>query len=144
MKLSNNRIPRAWPALLASALALSMVACEQQSSPEQVGKDIARAVENARDQAAQSADQAKEATGDATAEAGKTLDDAAVTAKVKSALVAEPGLKSLTINVDTTAGIVTLRGTADSPESRVKAEQLAMNVEGVRSVTNEIVVVKGS
>lgn len=129
MKHSNNRIPRAWPALLAGALALALAACEQQSAPEQVGKDIARAVENARDQAAQ---------------AGKTLDDAAVTAKVKSALVVEPDLKSLTISVDTTAGVVTLRGTADSAESRARAEQIAMNVEGVRSVTNEIVVIKSS
>lgn len=144
MNQSDNRIHRAWPAVAASALALSIAACEQQSTPEQVGKNIARAVENARDQAGQSAEQAKEAVGDRTAEAGKVLDDAAVTAKVKSALVAEPGLKSLAINVDTMAGVVTLRGTADTPASRTKAEQLAMNVEGVRSVTNEIVVVKGS
>jgi len=74
---------------------------------------------------------------------GKVLDDATLTAKVKTALVSEPNLKSTTINVDTMGGVVTLKGTAASQEVRRKAEQIASAVDGVRSVRNELIVVRG-
>ena len=41
------------------------------------------------------------------------------------------------------AGVVTLKGTANSQESRQKAEQVASSIEGVRTVKNELVVVSG-
>jgi osmotically-inducible protein OsmY len=63
-----------------------------------------------------------------------------VTTKVKSALVTEPDLKAGDINVETTNGVVTLQGTADSAENRQKAAQVASNVEGVKAVKNQIVV----
>jgi osmotically-inducible protein OsmY len=41
------------------------------------------------------------------------------------------------------AGVVTLKGTADSQENRQKAEQIASAVDGVRTVKNELVVISG-
>ena len=42
------------------------------------------------------------------------VDDAAITAKVKTAIMAEPGLKATEINVDTKDAVVTLTGTVPS------------------------------
>ena len=83
-------------------------------------------------------------TGDkmanSTHKAGDKVDDAAITTKVKTALMAEPGLRSLKINVDTRDNIVTLNGTVDSQEKKQRAMQIAQGVEGVKSVSDNLVV----
>jgi hyperosmotically inducible protein len=73
----------------------------------------------------------------------KTADKArasALTGKVKSALAADVGLKTLgKIDVDSNAsGVVTLKGRVDSAETKKKAEQVAKQVEGVKSVKNQL------
>jgi len=72
--------------------------------------------------------------------AGDKVDDAALTTKVKTALMAEPGLRSLEINVDTRDNVVTLNGTVDSQEKKQRAMQIAQGVEGVKSVSDNLVV----
>lgn len=72
--------------------------------------------------------------------AGDKMSDAAITAKVKSAIIAEPGLKAMQINVDTVDGIVTLTGSVDSPQLLDNAKQVAQSVDGVRSVNNQLTV----
>ena len=68
-----------------------------------------------------------------------TTDDAAVTTKVKAALLAEPGLRSMEIHVDTKDGVVTLTGTPDSSAaSRDKAVVVARNVAGVKDVVDQM------
>ncbi|MFO1305707.1 MAG: BON domain-containing protein [Burkholderiales bacterium] len=79
-------------------------------------------------------------TTTATTTAGAKIDDAAITTKVKAALMAEPGLRSLEINVDTRDNVVTLNGTVDSQEKKQRAMQLAQGVEGVKSVSDNLVV----
>ena len=138
---------RAVLAAVASALALGLAACgDKPAGDQQFGKNLERGKER-MDQAADSAerklDQAGNAILEKAAEAGKAVDDASLTAKVKSALIAEPNLKSMTINVDSMAGVVTLKGTTDSQENRQKAAQIASTVEGVRDVKNELVVISG-
>jgi osmotically-inducible protein OsmY len=66
------------------------------------------------------------------------VDDSAITAKVKAALLAEPGLKSLQINVDTKNAAVTLSGAVDSTASKEKAKQVAAGVSGVSNVVDEL------
>ena len=67
------------------------------------------------------------------------VDDAAITAKIKTGLAGEQ-LSSITnIHVDTAAdGAVTLSGTATSQEEIDKAVALARQTEGVTSVKNDI------
>lgn len=74
---------------------------------------------------------------------GQVLDDAAITAKVKTEIIREPTLKALQINVDTYKGVVQLSGFVDSEESVRKAGEVAASVPGVKSVKNNLVV-KGS
>ena len=71
-------------------------------------------------------------------QAGAAVDDAAITAKVKAAIVAEPGLKSMQINVDTDKGVVTLSGSVDSVLNSEKAKTLADAVAGVKAVENRL------
>jgi osmotically-inducible protein OsmY len=70
--------------------------------------------------------------------AGEYVDDAAVTARVKSALITEPGIKAGAINVETYRGVVSLSGFVDSPDMAEKALNAAQKVGGVRSVKNDM------
>jgi hyperosmotically inducible protein len=87
---------------------------------------------------------AADRTGDKMAStaknAGDKVDDAAITTKVKTALMAEPGLRSLEINVDTRDNVVTLNGTVDSQEKKQRAMQIAQGIDGVKSVADNLVV----
>lgn len=66
------------------------------------------------------------------------VDDAAITAKVKTALLAESNVPGTAINVDTTEGKVTLRGKLDSQAQIDRAVQVARGVDGVRDVDNQL------
>jgi len=72
------------------------------------------------------------------AKTSSALNDAEITAKIKTAIFAEPGLKSLQISVDTIGGVVTLSGSVDSPASSDRAKALAAAVAGVKEVDNRL------
>mgnify|MGYP006184998045 CR=1 FL=1 len=67
-------------------------------------------------------------------EAGDGIDDAWITSKVKTQLLADDQVKGTQINVDTKGNVVTLTGTAPSAEARAKAIELAKATRGVRGV----------
>jgi osmotically-inducible protein OsmY len=66
------------------------------------------------------------------------LDDAALTARVKSRLLASENTSGLQINVDTSDSVVTLSGEVDSETARELAELITANTPGVSSVRNEL------
>lgn len=70
----------------------------------------------------------------AAANAGRVVDDSAITAKVKAALVRDPTTKAHQINVETFQGTVQLSGFVDSSDARARALEVARNVEGVKGV----------
>ena len=72
--------------------------------------------------------------------AGQAIDDASITASVKSKLLGDERTKGFDINVDTMKGIVTLRGGADSQAAKQAAQELAGEVEGVVLIKNELIV----
>jgi hyperosmotically inducible protein len=69
-------------------------------------------------------------------------DDAAITAKVKSALAGDPRTKAHQINIETRDGVVQLSGFVDNSEAKSTAEELARAVDSVKSVDNELDVKK--
>lgn len=71
---------------------------------------------------------------------GEMIDDATITAAVKSKLLWSKYTSGLATAIDTKSGKVTLRGTADSAASKDLASRLAMNTRGVVSVANLLVV----
>jgi osmotically-inducible protein OsmY len=71
--------------------------------------------------------------------AGTTVDDAAITAKVKTEIAKEQGLgEALSINVDTYRGVVSLNGFVDSQEQINQAMACARRVGGVTEVKNNL------
>jgi hyperosmotically inducible protein len=69
---------------------------------------------------------------------GTTIDDSAITAKVKAALVGNPATKAREIKVTTSHGVVELSGFVDSNEEKATASQVASGVQGVKGVDNEL------
>ena len=60
---------------------------------------------------------------------GQQVDDAAITAAVKSKLAADTDVAAHNIDVDTLDGVVTLSGIVDSWEERTEAARLAADAE---------------
>jgi hyperosmotically inducible protein len=70
--------------------------------------------------------------------AGQNVDDAALTASVKSTLVADKAANLTRIDVDTNNGVVSLNGVVDSAQQKARAEELARRVNGVRGINNNL------
>jgi hyperosmotically inducible periplasmic protein len=64
--------------------------------------------------------------------------DAAITAKVKTALLKDQSLGDLPIAVETHQNVVELKGVVDSPQRAERAQEVASGVDGVKSVRNEL------
>lgn len=78
-------------------------------------------------------------TGEFTEDAiPSNIRDRAISAKVKAALYAEPDLKSSGIQVMTNNGEVQLTGAVSSQPAKAKAVEIARNVEGVKSVQDDM------
>jgi hyperosmotically inducible periplasmic protein len=110
-------------------LIVGLAACEKPGPAETAGKKID-----------QTADKVGEKMGEQSAKAGVAIDDTEITTKVKAAIFAEPGLKTLQISVDTVKGVVTLSGSVDSQTTSNRARELASAVTDVNSVENRLVV----
>ncbi|GGI15774.1 MAG: BON domain-containing protein [Oxalicibacterium faecigallinarum] len=75
-------------------------------------------------------------------DAGTVVDDAMLTTKVKTALLADSDVKGLAINVDTSQGVVSLNGEVKNQAQVDRAAKLAGEVEGVKSVLNNLTIAK--
>ena len=71
---------------------------------------------------------------------GEYVDDSAITAKVKTAVLQDPALKVFEIGVETFKGVVQLSGFVNSSETVNRATQVASSVRGVTSVNNDLIV----
>jgi osmotically-inducible protein OsmY len=74
--------------------------------------------------------------------AGENVDDATITASVKSKLVGDKAANLTRIDVDTTNKVVSLNGVVETPEQKARAQKLASEVSGVRDVKNNLQVQK--
>jgi hyperosmotically inducible periplasmic protein len=71
---------------------------------------------------------------------GETVDDAAITNKVKSALVTDGRTKAHEINVETRHSVVLLAGFVSTDVSRSAAGEIARAISGVKKVDNQIAI----
>jgi hyperosmotically inducible periplasmic protein len=76
--------------------------------------------------------------------AGQYVDDTTITTSVKAKLTAEKAANFTRIDVDTTNQVVTLNGVVESADQKAKAEQIARQVGGVKSVKNNLQIQKQS
>ena len=70
--------------------------------------------------------------------AGEVVDDSTLTARAKSALIGEPGVKSMAIEVETYRGVIQLSGFVDSQEMAQRAVTAVSRVPGNRGVKNDM------
>ena len=70
--------------------------------------------------------------------AGQTLEEAGITAKVKSKIALDDTLKGSRVEVSTTGGVVTLGGTVGNDDQRRRAVALARETDGVVNVMDQI------
>jgi hyperosmotically inducible periplasmic protein len=134
--------------ILVVVLCLSMVsfAYAQGITSTLTDKATGLAKEKATEGATAVSEKAKEkATEKATAVAEKAkekatayTDDAGITTNVKLALADVAELKDAKIEVTTTKGVVTLKGTVKDAKAIKIAGKTAKGVEGVKSVKNKL------
>ena len=72
---------------------------------------------------------------------GETIDDTTITTRVKTAMLNDPAVGGLSIDVDTYKGVVTLSGRVKTPAERDQAMALARKTEGVTEVKDALQVI---
>ena len=78
------------------------------------------------------------ATDSGSRTAGVVIDDAAITASIKTKLTLDKDTKARQINVETQKGIVQLNGFVDSSAARSEAGKIAAGTDGVKQVRNNL------
>jgi osmotically-inducible protein OsmY len=113
-----------------------------------LGRGVGEAIDDAGDAAgaaAKATGDAARATGEAATEAAGDVADATrdawITTATKMALLADPDVPGLDVNVDTADGVVTLFGIVSSAAAKVEAGRIAQGVQGVKEVENGLQVV---
>ena len=81
---------------------------------------------------------ATEQAGDATRQTGNAITDSWITMKVHSQFIPEDALEGSDIDVDTDAGVVTLKGTVLTAAGKARAVAIAKATDGVKSVTDQL------
>ena len=134
----HDRKPEVRRLVAALALGLGVGACQDKPPATSGVVDSARVAAKpagtAEEKMAPEHDMAKRAAA----------ADTALAERVKAALGSDPALSELAVDVAASGNAVTLHGTADSNASRDKASLIALGVQGVNSVENRIVIVRGS
>ena len=129
--------PRLTPLAVGLLAATLLVACEKTTTTTATPAGTATTTTVTPSPAATST---MSSASSAMTSAGNAIGDSAVTAKVKTALLADDNVKGLRIDVDTKDGVVTLNGTADTQANMSKAQTIARGIEGVKSVENKLTV----
>lgn len=134
--------------LATSAMAFSLVACGQQSPAEPtVGERVdsaiattASAAEEAKVDMKQAMESTEQKAGEMSEAVAQKVEDLEITAKVNAKLADDEVLSARKIDVDTADGHVTMTGPVANAEAASRATELAMMVEGVKSVVNNLVI----
>jgi hyperosmotically inducible periplasmic protein len=129
-------------------LAVSLLsACDRQNDQRTAGQKLDEAVQKTERKSdeikadAQAAGKdVKQAAANMADSASAKAKDMTITTQVNAQLARDERLSAMSINVDTTAGQVLLKGTAPDMASRERATTLAKSVEGVLSVSNELTI----
>ena len=125
---------------ISMLLVAGLAACNKPGPAETAGEKIDQAAEEAGKKMGEAADKVGEKLDSQSEKAAAAIDDTEITTKVKAAIFAEPGLKTLQISVNTVKGVVTLSGSVDSISSSDKAKAVASAIAGVKEVDNQLVI----
>jgi hyperosmotically inducible protein len=130
--------------LLLSAV-IGLTGCKEEGPAEKAGKQLDQAVEKSNERVEVVSDQIKknvedtdEAIGHKSESVGEFIDDAAITAKVKSDMVADPLISASKIDVTTDKGVVKLSGVVNDQQAQ-RALEIARGIKGIKSVESYLV-----
>ena len=123
-------------AVVVMASVLGLTACKQDGPAEKAGQKVDQAVE----QTSKKVEQATDQTGKKIEKAVESMDDAAITARVKAEILADPLLKTSQISVTTKGGVVRLSGVVDSNQSIDRALEITRSVKNVQTTENGLTV----
>jgi len=129
---------------LSLFLAAGLAACDKPGPAESAGKAVDQAVTDSGKKLEETANKVDNTMTTQGANAAQAMADTEITTRVKAAVFAEEGLKTLQISVDTVNGVVTLSGSVNSLENRDKAHALAAGVADVVDVVNQLIVTPAS
>jgi hyperosmotically inducible protein len=133
--------PAATFAIAAFACSLALAGCGEDKSTSQPAPQPPAQAQPAPAPVAAAPAPAPAA---APAEAPKPDPDVALAGAVKAALEADKAVGAQTIDVTAKDGAVTLWGTVPRAERRALAVKIARGVPGVKSVQDNLQVIKGS
>lgn len=123
----------------ALALAGAVIACKDAET-ERAEEQLRKAGEETSAALERAGEEVKEGAAELGERAQPLVEDAAVTARVKAKLAADPEVAAYTIDVDTVNHVVTLSGSVGSAAESAEAEKLARDTEGVTDVVNRLTV----
>jgi hyperosmotically inducible protein len=148
-------LSRALASLAVLALAGALAGCEKKTtvsdapgggtvthttiSPSPQASEAMRQINETMGHAA-SAIESGAAASQALTKAGDAIEDGVITTKIKAALLTDPDVKGSQVGVDTRQGVVTLTGTVSTASGLERANRIARDTEGVKSVDSQVVV----
>lgn len=124
-------------------LAAGLTACDKPGPAESAGKKLDETASDAGKKVSEATDKLDKKLSDAGNKTGTAIEDTEITTRVKTAFLAETGLDSLKMTVDTVNGVVTLGGTVDTAALNDRAKALAAGVPGVKDVVNHLTTTAG-
>jgi predicted small lipoprotein YifL len=140
-RIKESTMKRFTSVAAAAIVAANLAACGPHGPAEQT---VARQNPVPPAEAAKPAGEFSSAVTPNPTPAPASVADTELSGKVKSALTSTKGLDIGGVDVEAANGVVTLYGTVDAPAEKDRAAILAMEVDGVRSVVNNLVVIRGS
>ncbi len=131
--------------IVSGLIVVGMLGGCDQAAEDRAAKQAAESVRESNQALRQLSEQVKQGSNEVARaaksgakEVGEHLSDAAITARVKAALVADPSVDGMKIDVDTRDAVVILRGSLPDATQSARAEDIAGRVNGVRSVQNTL------
>ena len=129
-----NSLNKITTVLAVTTMVIVATGCDRKGTNTTAGEKLDNTI-------AASKEESKDAgnhVANATSKAGQSIDDAAITASIKSKLIADDELKAIDINVDTSKGVVTLTGAAPNAKALERATTIARSTDGVSDVKNHL------
>lgn len=126
----------------AALAAATLAACDKGPTPQATDQKSDPVSEQA--QAPKQGEDFRSSVAPKTETAGAPAADSELSNKVRQVLTTSSDVKIGGVEVAAANGVVTLHGTVDAPADKDRAALVAMEIEGVRSVVNRLVVVRGS
>jgi hyperosmotically inducible protein len=123
---------------ISMLFVVGLSACNSKSSEESTRNNMGQATDETKNKMEMALNEGTEKSNDQGAINSASTDDAAITAKVNSAIATDAALKAFQVSAKTKNGVVTLSGVVDSQSNSDKAKALTAGVSDVAGVENQL------